>query len=174
MSRYWPGNPPAVPALHLKAGDLVKLDHRPKRWRVAAVSRNFAALVQQAPFKPKGTLQYTVLDWRSGVRGPCDLIGWGYGDGTYSDEQCAEMLTEFEFSRSVGDLELEPLMVTQRNWLPIVVTGIEPPAAGGAPEVVHRCPEGGAVKTPCCDLTLGQLPVSDRTTIVPTLVTCNG
>lgn len=48
------------------------------------------------------------------------------------------------------------------------------PAPAARAALVHRCPEGGEAKTSCCGLTLGQLPMTDRTTIVPALVTCNG
>ena len=55
----------------------------------------------------------SVLDWRNGVRGPCNLIGQGYGDASYSEAECVEMLGRFES----GDLE-----VSQRNWVPIRFT----------------------------------------------------
>ncbi len=45
---------------------------------------------------------YTVVDWRNGVRGPCNLIGQSWGDGTYSPAECAAMLAEFE----AGELEV--------------------------------------------------------------------
>jgi len=46
----------------------------------------------------------------TGVRGPCNLIGQGWGDGSYTEAECAQMLAEFE----AGKLE-----VSQRNWVPI-------------------------------------------------------
>lgn len=54
-----------------------------------------------------GEIFYTVLDWRNGLRGSCNLIGWGYGDGDYSEADCAKMLADFE----TGDLE-----ISHRNW----------------------------------------------------------
>jgi hypothetical protein len=45
---------------------------------------------------------YTVLDWRNGVRGPCNLSGQGWGDGTYTEAECAAMLAGFES----GELEV--------------------------------------------------------------------
>lgn len=86
-----------VTPIPLKVGSKVKLGGSDRWWTVQAVSENFVAVVRQAPFRPKGELMYTVLDWRNGVRGPCDLVGHGYGDGTYSEEECAEMLLSFEF-----------------------------------------------------------------------------
>ncbi|MFD6093998.1 hypothetical protein ACFWGN_17930 [Oerskovia sp. NPDC060338] len=92
-----------------EVGQKVRVDDARKTWTVQAVSKNFTVLVQQAPFEPKGTLQYTVLDWHNNDRGPCNLIGQGYGDGTYSPSECARMLAEFER----GDLE-----VSHRNHVP--------------------------------------------------------
>lgn len=81
----------------LRPGDRLLLEPDGRRWwTVRAVSEHFTACVQQVPFKPKGTLRYTVLDWRNERRGPCNLIGQGYGDGSYSEQECAEMLAEFE------------------------------------------------------------------------------
>ena len=96
-------------------GDKVKLNGDDRWWTVRAVSENFVACVRQAPFKKKGEVVYTVLDWRNGVRGPCNLIGQGYGDGTYSETECQEMLAEFE----EDDLE-----VSSRNWVRLGVYDI--------------------------------------------------
>jgi len=70
-------------------------------------------------------MQYTVIDWRNGIRGPCNLIGQGYGDGSYSSEQCAEMLTEFEDVRVVGETEWPALEVSHRNRVPLDIRRIE-------------------------------------------------
>jgi hypothetical protein len=110
-------------------------------WTVQAVSGNFAALTrlvterdraddrEQAAYlggeyemdpsefenlNDDATVFYTVVDWRNGVRGPCDLSGGGWGDGTYTEAECAAMLAEFE----AGDLE-----VSHRNRVPIDVVG---------------------------------------------------
>jgi hypothetical protein len=118
VSRYYADGRCAVERRHLAVGDRIRLVPDARHWwTVQAVSEHFTACVQQAPFKPKGTLQYTVLDWRNGVRGPCNLIGQGYGDGSYSPEECARMLADFE-----GDSDrLCPLAVSQRNWVPLEV-----------------------------------------------------
>jgi hypothetical protein len=50
----------------------------------------------EPPDLERGTTWYTVVDWRGGVRGPCNLVGQSWGDGTYSEDQCAAMLAEFE------------------------------------------------------------------------------
>ncbi len=54
------------------------------------------------------TVFYTVIDWRHGVRGPCNLIGQSWGDGTDTPAECAAMLAQFES----GELE-----VSHRNRL---------------------------------------------------------
>jgi hypothetical protein len=103
-------------------GERVKLADDRLWWTVRAVSQHFAALTRQAQFRQAGTCCYTVLDWRNGVRGPCDLIGQSWGDGSYSEEQCAAMLAEFEAGK---------VAVSQRNWVPIEFAG---PASLGAVE----------------------------------------
>lgn len=99
----------------LTVGDKVKLSGR-VYWRVQAVSDNFAALVQQVPFSSKGTLRYTVLDWRNDIRGPCNLIGWGYGNGSYSEADCAEMLTGFEYNPNTDPVRLAALAAGKSSW----------------------------------------------------------
>lgn len=94
----------------MQVGQRIKLANDRCRWTVRAVTEHFVALVRQADFEPAGTLCYTVIDWRNGVRGPCNLIGQGYGDGSYSEAECAEMLAQFED----GSLE-----VSHRNRVPI-------------------------------------------------------
>lgn len=108
----------------LAVGDQVRLDPDPRRWwTVRAVSEHFAVCVRQVAFQPRGTFCYTVLDWRSGVRGPCNLIGQGYGDGSYSEEECTRMLTEFEGL----DEDVFPLEVSHRNRVPLDVTARRTP-----------------------------------------------
>ena len=81
----------------LVVSDQIKLVPDVRRWwRVQATSPNFIACVQQVPFQVAGTYRYTVLDLRQGIRGPCNLVGQGWGDGTYSELECAELLDAFE------------------------------------------------------------------------------
>jgi len=112
-SRYRRDGSGAVPPRPLIVGERVKLAGDWRWWTVRAVSENFVALTRQADFQPAGTRCYAVLDWRNGVRGPCDLIGQGYGDGSYSETECTEMLAKFE----AGELN-----VSQRNWVAIEIT----------------------------------------------------
>lgn len=107
-----------IQSSELEVGRRVRLDGARKTWRVQALSENFAACVQQADFEPKGTLCYTILDWRNGVRGPCNLIGQGYGDGTYSEAQCAEMLARFEYDDAGEPARLAALAAGETTWSP--------------------------------------------------------
>jgi hypothetical protein len=100
----------AIEPRPFQVGERVKLAGDRRWWTVKAVTEHFTALTRQAEFRRAAVLCYTVLDWRNGVRGPCNLIGQSWGDGSYSEAECAEMLAEFE----AGDLE-----VSQRNWVPI-------------------------------------------------------
>lgn len=122
MSFYFADGRDAVEPVPLSVGQRIKLrDGTTKNWTVQAVSEHFAACVQQVPFEPRGTLRYTVLDWRNGVRGPCDLIGNAYGDGSYSARECAGMLQQFE------DGELS---VSQRNWVRLAIVDSSPADVG--------------------------------------------
>lgn len=84
-------------------------------------------LTRQADFQPKGVLCYTIIDWERNLRGPCDLSGGGYGDGSYSDDECNSMLKELETGAEIekGDrhLSLDPeergISVSYRNNVPI-------------------------------------------------------
>lgn len=129
MGFYFADGRHAVEQMVLHPGDRVKLYPDARRWwTVQAVSQNFAACVRQAPFQPAGVLEYTVLDWRNGVRGPCNLTGQGFGDGTYSAAECERMLVEFE--RPWTD-DVYPLEVSQRNWVRLEVLERRPLAAAG-------------------------------------------
>jgi hypothetical protein len=70
----------------------VKFEGDRRWWSVRAEDDRFTVLTRQANFRKKGVLCYTIIDRGRGVRGPCNLIGQGYGDGTYDDAQCAEIL----------------------------------------------------------------------------------
>lgn len=112
------GNLPPVEPLPLTLGMRVRCGGDRWRWTVQAVSEHFAVLVRQVEFRPRGTLCYAVVDWRNGVRGPCNLVGQGWGDGTYTLEQCASLLAAFE---GADEHLLQPLEVSHRNRVPIDV-----------------------------------------------------
>jgi hypothetical protein len=126
MSYYATDGRDAVEQLDLQPGERVKLAPDGRRWwTVQATSEHFAACVRQVAFEPAGTLEYTVLDWRNGVRGPCDLVGQGYGDGSYSPAECDRMLAEFESPRGEDSWGLA---VSQRNWVRLQVLDRRPVA----------------------------------------------
>jgi hypothetical protein len=126
ISPFWR----STPRRFLRVGQRIRFGTAHKTWHVQAVSDNFVALVQQVPFEPRGTKQYTVIDWARGIRGPANLIGWGYGDGTYSHSECANMLREFEYDVDSADMSevaddtnsapvMQGLEVSRRNNVPI-------------------------------------------------------
>lgn len=115
MSRY-PAGQWAVADRRLVVGQRVKLASDRLWWTVRAVTDHFAALTRHVEFRRTGTRCYAVLDWRNGVRGPCDLIGQGWGDGTYTEAECASLLEAFE--RGV-------VSVSQRNWVRLEIAKVE-------------------------------------------------
>lgn len=129
--RYFAGNPTAVPSIALNDGDRIKFAGDRRWWTVKAVTANFVALTRQAEFEPAGTLCYTVVDWRNGVRGACNLVGQGWGDGTYTEVECAEMLAGFEAADEPIDFSSDGtapyrlrLEVSQRNWVRIDIAEV--------------------------------------------------
>lgn len=101
-------------------------------WDARAVSDRYAVLTHQAPFEPKGTLIYTIIDWQRGVRGPCNLIGQGWDFGAHPDMDATRLLEALEGSAAVDDHVLR-VEVSYRNNVPVgvlarrSVTAIEPP-----------------------------------------------
>ena len=81
-----------------------------------AASSRFVVLTQAIPFRQVGDQRYTVVDVEAARRGPCNLIGWGYGDGAYDSAECGEMLMEFES----GQLEL-----SHRNNIPVHILRVD-------------------------------------------------
>ncbi|WP_045740757.1 hypothetical protein [Actinoplanes rectilineatus] len=106
----------AITPLDLTVGQQLRLGGDPHPWTVRAVSEYFAVLTLDLASRTD-TIQrlYTVLDWRNGVRGPCNLSGQAWGDGTYSTAECAEMLAEFEAGR---------LEVSHRNQVRIDIAEV--------------------------------------------------
>jgi hypothetical protein len=107
----------AVEPADVVVGQRLKLDDDRWWWTVRAVTENFAVVTRPERFKKAGTVCYSVLDWRNGVRGAINLVfGW-YRD--LDESGCAEMAKALE----AGDLE-----VSQRNWVPLKVSQVEVPA----------------------------------------------
>lgn len=63
-------------------------------WTVRAVQGQWAIVTRQAQFRAKGTMLYSIIDTKAGVRGPCNRVGQGWGDGSYDDAQVASMMSE--------------------------------------------------------------------------------
>lgn len=131
--------------VQLNVGDQIKFGRSDEWWTVKAVTENFAALTTKGwNLAGDDELHYTVIDWRNSIRGPCNLIGGGYGDGTYTEQQCAEMLDEFEYDYKkdpdyieamrryeAGEIERvswpsKPhLEISYRNRVPLSITGLK-------------------------------------------------
>jgi hypothetical protein len=116
----------AVEPRPMALGDQVVFDRDHRPWTVKAVTENFVALTRPIAADEVddedegdgydedqvGQLLYTVIDWRNGVRGACDLSGGGYGNGVYDEAECAQMLAEFES----GELEVSVRRVTRLRF----------------------------------------------------------
>lgn len=115
LADIWSLVPVAKDPRVLLAGDRVAFEGSKKLWDVRIRSERFVICTQQVPFEKAGTLQYTVLDLERCDRGPINLVGNGYGDGSYSLRECKRMLLELEW----GELE-----VSRRNHVPIRIDRI--------------------------------------------------
>ncbi|MGJ6127381.1 hypothetical protein QN239_32905 [Mycolicibacterium sp. Y3] len=99
----------------MAVGQRVRLDAERGWWTVRAVAgEDVVVLTRQAPFRRRGALEYAVLDWRAGVRGPVNVIGQGWDVTT--DEQCQELADLVQAGK---------WSVSVRNWLPIAVTDVK-------------------------------------------------
>jgi hypothetical protein len=89
--------------VELAPGDRLKFPESGNRWwTVRVADRRYAIATRQAPFHPAGTLEYTILDQKRGVRAPCNQIGNGWGDGTLSNIECTRLLYALQY----GSVEL--------------------------------------------------------------------
>lgn len=108
--RYYQAEPMTPVAMTM--GQRVKLDSERQWWTVRGVAgEDVVVLTRQAPFRRRGALEYTVVDWRAGVRGPVNTIGQGWDVDT--DAQCQELAELVQAGKWA---------VSSRNWLPIDVT----------------------------------------------------
>lgn len=107
--------PEPMPPVAMAVGQRVKLSAERQWWTVRAVAGPVVVLTRQAQFRRRGSLEYTVMDWRLGVRGPVDVIGHGWYVDT--DEQCQDLAEQVRDGKWT---------VTVRNWLPIDVSEIAP------------------------------------------------
>lgn len=124
--------PTSVEPITLSPLDRLKFADDAEWWTVRAVTPNFAALTREVsaadrqkflddqweaehPDELEGDVFYTVIDWANGWRGPCNLIGQSWGDGSYSETECDGMLAEFES----GEIE-----VSHRNNVRIEIAEV--------------------------------------------------
>lgn len=123
-----------IPVNDLAVGDKVRLAHGGRElnwWDVRARDERFVILTRQAPFRPKGEVEYTIIDTVRDLRGPCNLIGQGWHE-TMPDEECERLLTalqnQVKFTASAGHpgrirlTEAPRIEVSYRNNVPILVT----------------------------------------------------
>lgn len=113
-ARRWHYHNEPMEPVEMAVGQRVKLDAERRWWTVRGRAGEVSVLTRQAPFRREGALEYTVLDWRAGVRGPVNSLGQGWDVDT--DEQCQELAELVRDGKWV---------VTPRNWLPIVVTVVK-------------------------------------------------
>jgi hypothetical protein len=108
-----------VQPVPLEVGQRVKFAGNRRWWTVRATTDSTVVLTRQEAFQLKGVLCYTVIDWNAGVRGPTNEIGQGWGDGTFSDQECQDLA---DAVASPDDFH----EVSHRNWVTIRFTaGVE-------------------------------------------------
>lgn len=105
-----------TPAPPMAVGDRVRFQTPATEirrwWDVRATDERYTILTRQAEFEPKGTLRYTIIDRVRDVRGPCNLIGQGWGWGIYDDAECASLLRALQRH----DLPREELDALHDAW----------------------------------------------------------
>ena len=80
-------------------------------WTVRAhAGARFVIATRQASFQPAGEQEYTVLDLEQGIRGPLNVVGWGY-----------ECTTEDEIAKMAAELAAGEWEISHRNNLQTVV-----------------------------------------------------
>lgn len=85
-------------------------------WTVQGRDDRYVILTRQAPFRPKGQSQYTILDFKRGVRGPCNRIGQGWDfDGRDHRVAARELLD------ALNGRDEFPVEISHRNNVPIDV-----------------------------------------------------
>lgn len=128
----------------LQPGDRLRLgqgDRTYNWWLVRKVSPRFIILTRQAAFRPKGEVEYTIIDNELGVRGPVNLIGGGW-DMHMDDEACDRLMAALHFhlqwhaeNRARYDngdpgpyvYPDEPMVqVSERNNVPVSIVEIAP------------------------------------------------
>lgn len=87
----------------MREGQRIKFAAETRPYRVRAANERFAVCTK--PFNLKGTVLYTIVDLKHGIRGTENLI---FCCGFETDEQCREALERL----ASGDTQ-----VSHRNWV---------------------------------------------------------
>lgn len=91
-------------------------------WTTRAEDDRFAILTRQAAFEPEGIVCYTIVDKHAGHRGPCNLIGQGWGfERDTLDEDAAKLLAALQPDSGYYGHEM-PLEISYRNRVATVIT----------------------------------------------------
>jgi hypothetical protein len=74
----------------LNPGDRVRFSTGGRAWwTVQVAGTRYVIATRQAPFRPKGEYQYTIMDAAHSVRGPSNLIGNGWDVSAYKTPEAA-------------------------------------------------------------------------------------
>jgi hypothetical protein len=93
-SRY--NTPPATPHIELQVGDKLKFKRDGQSWIVGGASEHFTVLTRTATNKrDAGQNQYTIIDWRRGMRGAHN----SYGHAVTTLEDITVVLEDLESGR---------------------------------------------------------------------------
>ncbi|WP_276142730.1 hypothetical protein [Rhodococcus sp. T2V] len=105
---------PTTP-IPLAPGDRIRFGIEPRRpYTVRALSENFVVCTRHRDFATQGEFVYTVIDWRSGIRGPVTVIGHSMDVST--DQQCRDLLDDLEAGRwEISHRNRVPLDILDRG-----------------------------------------------------------
>lgn len=98
--------------MDLKPNEQVRLNLGAEQrwWTVRAADTRYAIVTRQAPFRPKGEFEYSILDSTTGNAGPSNLIGNGFWNRGEDITVGAERL--------LGDLNAGRVEISRRSMLP--------------------------------------------------------
>ncbi|MGW4336750.1 hypothetical protein ACWEK5_28675 [Rhodococcus koreensis] len=105
---------PTTP-IALAPGDRIRFGIEPRRpYTVRALSENFVVCTRHRDFATQGEFVCTVIDWRSGIRGPVTVIGHSMDMST--DQQCRDLLDDLEAGRwEISHRNRVPLDILDRG-----------------------------------------------------------
>ena len=80
----------------LSKGDRIRLNNTHPIWTVQAISPHHAILIKPAPFKPKGSINYTILNLDTMIAGPANTLGNEYKLLPDTDTESQHLLQRVE------------------------------------------------------------------------------